>query len=206
MSTEAIKDLTTRARNVHDELYRTLVAIQDRLEKVTATEVNLRATIENAKNRVLEEEFPGRSSSRGLVVMLSDALNHKNARIRTLEHYEKHIEQSLKRWRELFQVPDGVALDMVLQQAAPFYLRAISPVNATASAPDTVKVMEPKPPLGLIPRDIWWDKQRAAMQQVRLEDVRSAIKRYVEAGRDIPADWVREEQEITAELREAALL
>lgn len=41
-----------------------------------------------------------------------------------------------------------------------------------------------EPPLGIMPRHIWVEK--------RLNDIESAIKRYIEAEMPIPFDWVKE--------------
>lgn len=41
-----------------------------------------------------------------------------------------------------------------------------------------------KPPIGLVPKDIW--KLR------RLKDIKEAIERYLEDGREIPMEWISE--------------
>lgn len=45
-----------------------------------------------------------------------------------------------------------------------------------------------KPPLGTLPKYIW--------QKERLQDIKDAIKRYEDAKKPIPAEWVRELLEI----------
>ena len=45
-----------------------------------------------------------------------------------------------------------------------------------------------EPPLGLMPRDIW--------ELQRLRDVKKAIQRYLEDGRKIPMEWVKEFNEL----------
>ena len=49
-----------------------------------------------------------------------------------------------------------------------------------------------KPPLGLIPRNIW-------MLQ-RLKDINSAITRYIESDMDIPVLWIRERSELISSI------
>ena len=44
--------------------------------------------------------------------------------------------------------------------------------------------MEEKPPLGLIPYDIW--------REQRMQDIRQAMGRYAGANMDIPKEWVDE--------------
>ncbi|GED35004.1 hypothetical protein P9G84_31905 [Brevibacillus centrosporus] len=49
-----------------------------------------------------------------------------------------------------------------------------------------------KPPLGLMPRKIWEEK--------RLDEVVSAIARYLNVNRTIPREWVEEYNELTERL------
>lgn len=41
-----------------------------------------------------------------------------------------------------------------------------------------------KPPLGIVPKGIW--------EEYRYNELKSAINRYVKAGKDIPAEWAKE--------------
>lgn len=47
----------------------------------------------------------------------------------------------------------------------------------------------PKPPLGVVSRDIW-DRKRQ-------EELAEAMKRYLEAGEKIPSEWISEYNEIS---------
>lgn len=49
-----------------------------------------------------------------------------------------------------------------------------------------------KPPLGLMPKNIW-------MLQ-RLKDINSAITRYIESDMDIPVLWIRERSELISSI------
>lgn len=42
----------------------------------------------------------------------------------------------------------------------------------------------PKPPLGLMPEWVWIEK--------RINEIDEAVKRYLEAGKEIPVSWVSE--------------
>ena len=48
--------------------------------------------------------------------------------------------------------------------------------------------IEPKPPLGLTPKNIWEEQ----MQHQRRQDIHAAMQRYIEAGKDIPNEWLYE--------------
>lgn len=50
-----------------------------------------------------------------------------------------------------------------------------------------------KPPLGIVPRKIWEDK--------RLEEIKSAILRYIDSRHAIPLEWVEEYNELIERLR-----
>lgn len=49
-----------------------------------------------------------------------------------------------------------------------------------------------KPPIGLMPRQIWEEK--------RLDEVASAIARYRNVNRSVPREWVEEYNELTERL------
>lgn len=53
---------------------------------------------------------------------------------------------------------------------------------------DTIKT-ENKPPLGVIPRDMW-DRKRQ-------EELTAAMRRFLEAGKKIPKEWLGEYNEIS---------
>lgn len=57
------------------------------------------------------------------------------------------------------------------------------------SESETKHLIKPKPPLGVMPRDIW-DRDR----KVELSE---AMKRYLEAGMKIPSKWLEEYNEIS---------
>ena len=48
--------------------------------------------------------------------------------------------------------------------------------------------IEPKPPLGLTPKNIWEEQ----MQHQRRQDIHAAMQRYIEAMKDIPNNWLEE--------------
>ena len=48
---------------------------------------------------------------------------------------------------------------------------------------------KPKPPLGVMPRDIW--------ERKRKEELAEAMARYLEAGMKIPTEWIEEYNEIS---------
>jgi hypothetical protein len=50
----------------------------------------------------------------------------------------------------------------------------------------------PKPPLGLMPRWRWLELRR--------EELKQAILRYMDAGRVIPAEWLNEYSQLGGEL------
>lgn len=47
---------------------------------------------------------------------------------------------------------------------------------------------EIKPPLGLTPKSIWEEQ----MQHQRRQDIHAAMQRYIEAGKEIPNEWLEE--------------
>lgn len=47
---------------------------------------------------------------------------------------------------------------------------------------------EEKPPLGLLPRNIW--------EINRLIDIKETIQRYIRANKPIPVDWIEEYNEL----------
>lgn len=49
-----------------------------------------------------------------------------------------------------------------------------------------------KPPLGLVPAKTFY--------ALRLQDINQAIERYVEFGKDIPFEWIREQRELEVHL------
>lgn len=53
---------------------------------------------------------------------------------------------------------------------------------------ETIKMVN-KPPLGVVPRDIW-DRKRQ-------DDLAAAMQRYLEAGKKIPKEWLDEYNEIS---------
>jgi len=64
------------------------------------------------------------------------------------------------------------------------------PFHIVENTPDWFKVVSDldKPPLGLMPRYIHNEK--------RLEDIKNAISRYSDAGREIPREWIEEENKL----------
>ena len=51
------------------------------------------------------------------------------------------------------------------------------------------QIISKKPPLGVMPRDIW-DRKRQ-------EELAEAMARYLEAGMKIPTEWIEEYNEIS---------
>ena len=45
-----------------------------------------------------------------------------------------------------------------------------------------------KPPLGIIPKNIW--------KQQRMEDIREAVDRYLDANLRVPIEWIEEYNEL----------
>lgn len=58
------------------------------------------------------------------------------------------------------------------------------PVSTSAET----HLIEIKPPLGLTPKNIWEEQ----MQHQRRKDIHAAMTRYIEAGKEIPNDWLGE--------------
>lgn len=54
---------------------------------------------------------------------------------------------------------------------------------------ENILAAKPKPPLGVMPRDIW-DRKRQ-------EELAEAMARYLEAGMKIPTEWLEEYNEIS---------
>lgn len=58
----------------------------------------------------------------------------------------------------------------------------------------------PKPPLGVMPKKLWEEK----VQRDRQNDLRQAIKRYIDADRFIPSEWLDELAGIEADMRDSS--
>lgn len=56
----------------------------------------------------------------------------------------------------------------------------------------SISTSKPRPPLGLTPRWI--------CEEERLEQVRAAIGRYIDASMNVPVEWIEEHNELTARL------
>jgi hypothetical protein len=54
--------------------------------------------------------------------------------------------------------------------------------------------IKPKPPLGIMPRNIWNLK--------RIDDLNNAINRYYEAGFKVPMEWLEEYNDLIVEHNE----
>jgi hypothetical protein len=52
--------------------------------------------------------------------------------------------------------------------------------------------VQPKPPLGIMPRYLWIEK--------RIQDLAEAIGRYIESPFPIPTEWVDERNQLLMEL------
>lgn len=57
-----------------------------------------------------------------------------------------------------------------------------------ASTHDGYHIVVKKPPLGLASRKIWLEE----VNKVRLEEIKKAIKRYLESDMEIPTEWIKE--------------
>lgn len=66
-----------------------------------------------------------------------------------------------------------------------FYTPYEKPVHVDGN----IFIAKPKPPLGVMPRDIW-DRKRK-------EELAEAMARYLEAGMKIPTEWIEEYNEIS---------
>lgn len=51
-----------------------------------------------------------------------------------------------------------------------------------------VEAVSIKPPLGLIPKNVWEEQ----MQYQRRQDIHAAMQRYIEVGKEIPNEWLEE--------------
>lgn len=72
----------------------------------------------------------------------------------------------------------------------PLPVSSEQPVSAeveTAVSTETHSI-EPKPPLGLTPKNLWEEQ----MQHQRRQDIHAAMQRYIEAGKEIPNNWLEE--------------
>lgn len=59
---------------------------------------------------------------------------------------------------------------------------------------ENILAAKPKPPLGVMPRDIW-DRKRQ-------EELADAMLRYLEAGMKVPLEWIEEYNEISDRSKE----
>ena len=66
-----------------------------------------------------------------------------------------------------------------------FYTSNEKPVHVDGN----ILAAKPKPPLGVMPRDIW-DRKRQ-------EELAEAMARYLEAGKRTPKEWLEEYNEIS---------
>ena len=64
-----------------------------------------------------------------------------------------------------------------------------TPYEKPVHAYGNMLAAKPKPPLGVMPRDIW--------DQKRKEELAEAMARYLEAGMKIPTEWIEEYNEIS---------
>ena len=62
------------------------------------------------------------------------------------------------------------------------------PIQQTIQQTVTVNVQMKKPPIGLMPKDIFYEN----MQAQRQKDIKEAMLRYIEAGKDVPNEWLYE--------------
>lgn len=77
------------------------------------------------------------------------------------------------------------ALKLKYDLCGKFYTPYEKPVHVDGN----ILVAKPKPPLGVMPRDIW--------EQKRKEELAEAMARYMEAGKRIPKEWLEEYNEIS---------
>lgn len=62
------------------------------------------------------------------------------------------------------------------------------PVQQTIQQAVQGSVQMNKPPIGLMPKSIWIEQ----MQVQRRNEITAAMQRFIEAGKDIPNDWLQE--------------
>lgn len=62
------------------------------------------------------------------------------------------------------------------------------PVQQTNQQTVKVSVQMNKPPIGLMPKNIWLEWTQAQRQK----DIKEAMLQYIEAGKDIPNEWLQE--------------
>lgn len=55
-----------------------------------------------------------------------------------------------------------------------------------------------KPPLGVIPKKIW--------KKQRLEELRGAVERYLEANQRIPIEWIEEYNQLLDDIRKESIV
>ena len=70
-----------------------------------------------------------------------------------------------------------------------FYTLNEKPAHVDEHIDENILAAKPKPPLGVMPRDIW-DRKRQ-------EELAEAMARYLEAGMKIPTEWIEEYNEIS---------
>lgn len=97
------------------------------------------------------------------------------------------IMRSSGEWEEsLFTVEE-------IERSVNFFPNPVSseqivPAEVETAVSTEAHSIEPKPPLGLTPKNIWEEQ----MQHQRRQDIHAAMQRYIEAGKEIPNDWLHE--------------
>lgn len=96
--------------------------------------------------------------------------------------YVKTLYDAIKNNKQIYYVPArGTSLyNMILNSIV---------IIVIGQEEGLVRCTQEKPPLGVMPRDIWGRK--------RQEDIASAMERYLEAGKKIPKEWLYEYNEIS---------
>lgn len=116
-----------------------------------------------------------------------------------LKERNKILEERCKRYREIMYL-EGIDCEKITDYFNKGSLscndvRYFYRINELTKEEEShIIVKHQKPPLGVMPRDIW-DRKRQ-------EELADAMERYLEAGMKIPAEWIKEYNEISDRLEE----
>lgn len=96
-------------------------------------------------------------------------------------------DEMVKAFLKSENIPQGLpSVEEMIKASWIFFQSYSSSVEGRwRTAPIKQEPPETKPPLGIIPEWLWKEK--------RLEELRTAIKRYAEANQAIPINWIVEE-------------
>lgn len=97
-----------------------------------------------------------------------------------------------------YKIENGCVFTRHLTDENATWIKSAWNVDDLDNCPDFIKrpvstsaethLIEPKPPLGLTPKNIWEEQ----VQHQRRQDIHAAMQRYIEAGKEIPNNWLEE--------------